>query len=240
MSRQQVSLGLIKETALFALHAWALDSASASPILGDELSADIADQIDYDFAKLKLKPSVITSTALRAKKLDAAVRAFVGAHPDGVALDLCCGLDTRLVRCDPPAGVDWYGVDFAEVVDLRSRFLPDRSHTISADLTKPDWLDALPADEEQLLTRARSSAVPATAARADPPHRAQHRAVPARGPHAPVPVLAARLRMISSNAPTPAANVCLRSGHCGRSADRNHYNGVITSDSTCRGTSPHR
>jgi hypothetical protein len=66
-----------------------------------------------------LKPSLVASTALRAKKLDDIVRRFVTAHPDAVVLDLGCGLDTRVVRCAPPSGVDWYDVDVPVVADLR-------------------------------------------------------------------------------------------------------------------------
>ncbi|MEU8399979.1 class I SAM-dependent methyltransferase [Nonomuraea sp. NPDC048892] len=79
----------------------------------------MAGRIDYDFAKLKVKPSLVVTTALRAKMLDGVVRAFVAAHPGCVVLDLGCGLDPRMARCDPPPGVDWYDIDFPEVVRLR-------------------------------------------------------------------------------------------------------------------------
>jgi hypothetical protein len=76
-------LGLdpVQETSLLTLYARALDSRAPAPILGDTLSAEIADRIDYDFARLKLKPSLVASTALRARKLDDIVRRFVTAHP---------------------------------------------------------------------------------------------------------------------------------------------------------------
>lgn len=151
MQRQQLSLGQIQETLLLTLYARALDSKAPRPILGDTRSAELADQIDYDFAKLKVKPSLIFSTALRAKKLDDAIRAFVAEHPDAVVLDLGCGLDTRALRCDPPSGVDWYDVDYPDVVSLRPRFLPDRSELVGADLTKPGWLDGLPADRPTMI-----------------------------------------------------------------------------------------
>ncbi|MCE6995267.1 class I SAM-dependent methyltransferase [Saccharothrix sp. S26] len=151
MQRLRVDLDPLRETLLLTLYARALDARLPHPILGDTHSADIADAIDYDFAKLELKPSLVCGTALRAKKLDEAVRAFVARHPDAVVLDLGCGLDTRVLRCDPPAGVDWYDVDFPDVVDLRRRFLPDRSLCIGADLTTPGWLAPLPRDRPTMI-----------------------------------------------------------------------------------------
>ncbi|MGW4156030.1 class I SAM-dependent methyltransferase [Micromonospora chersina] len=151
MQRLRLDLDPLRETLLLTLHARALDTKLAHPILGDTYSADIADAIDYDFTKLKIKPSLVCSTALRAKKLDEAVRAFVAGHPDAVVVDLGCGLDTRVLRCDPPPGVDWYDVDFPDVVDLRPQFLPERSLRIGADLTKAGWLDSLPRDRPAMI-----------------------------------------------------------------------------------------
>lgn len=151
MPRVRLDLDPLRETLLLTLYARALDARSPKPILGDTRSADLVDAIDYDFAKLKLKPSLICGTALRAKKLDEAVRAFVADHPGAVVLDLGCGLDTRVFRCAPPAGIDWYDVDFPDVVDLRPRFLPDRSLRIGADLTEPGWLDPLPRDRPAMI-----------------------------------------------------------------------------------------
>ncbi|WP_062995166.1 class I SAM-dependent methyltransferase [Nocardia mikamii] len=151
MQRLRLDLDPLRETSLLTLYARALDTKLAHPILGDTRSADIADMIDYDFAKLELKPSLVCGTALRAKQLDEAVRTFVANHPDAVVLDLGCGLDTRALRCNPPAGVDWYDVDFPDMVELRSRFLPDRFLRIGADLTTPGWLDPLPRDRPAMI-----------------------------------------------------------------------------------------
>ncbi|EMD24189.1 class I SAM-dependent methyltransferase [Amycolatopsis azurea] len=151
MQRLRLDLDPLRETLLLTLHARALDAGLPNPILGDARSIDIAEQIDYDFTKLKLKPSLICGTASRAKKLDEAVRAFVADHPDAVVLDLGCGLDTRVLRCDPPAGVDWYDVDFPDIADLRQRFLPDRSLRIGTDLTERGWLDPLPRDRPAMI-----------------------------------------------------------------------------------------
>ena len=46
------------------------------------------------------------------------------------------------------ASLDWYDIDYPEVVDLRRKVLPHfmNAHDIGADLTDPDWLGAVPGD----------------------------------------------------------------------------------------------
>ncbi|MFI6921167.1 class I SAM-dependent methyltransferase [Nonomuraea spiralis] len=151
MHRWRPRLGLLQETLLLTLYARALDAGLPGPILGDELSAELAGRIDYDFGKLKVKPSLVVSTALRARMLDDVVRAFVTAHPGCVVLDLGCGLDTRMRRCDPPPDVDWYDVDFPDVVEVRSEQLPGRSHLVGADLTGSGWLAGVPDDRPAVI-----------------------------------------------------------------------------------------
>ncbi|MGW4089336.1 class I SAM-dependent methyltransferase [Nocardia sp. NPDC004750] len=151
MHRIRPDLDPIQETLLLTLRARALDATTRTPILGDNRQAELADRIDYDFAKLKLKPSLICGTALRAKKLDDAVRAFTATHRNAVVLDLGCGLDTRMLRCDPSAGVDWYDIDYPEVIEMRGQLLPHSSHLLGVDLTQPGWTEQLPADRPAML-----------------------------------------------------------------------------------------
>jgi O-methyltransferase involved in polyketide biosynthesis len=151
VQRVRLNLDPLRETLLLTLYARALDTKLPHPILGDTWSAGIAEEIEYDFTKLKLKASLVCSTALRARKLDEAVRGFVATHPDALVIDLGCGLDTRVLRCDPPAGVDWYDVDLPDVVDLRPQFLPERSRRIGTDLTTSGWIELLPRDRPAMI-----------------------------------------------------------------------------------------
>ncbi|MFR9774271.1 class I SAM-dependent methyltransferase [Nocardia sp. SC052] len=144
MSRIRPTLDPIQETLLLTLKARALDHGSPTPVLGDARAADLVEQIDYDFTNLKLKPSLISGTALRSKKIDDAVRTFIATHPNAVVLDLGCGLDTRVFRCNPSAGVDWYDIDYPEVIALRADLIPHGSHLVGVDLTQAGWAKNLP------------------------------------------------------------------------------------------------
>jgi ferredoxin len=51
-----------------------------------------------------------------------------------------------MLRITRPSTVDWYNVDFPEVIAARRQLLPELATVfdIGADLTKPTWLDAVP------------------------------------------------------------------------------------------------
>lgn len=140
-----------QESLFLTLYLRALDRRSPDPILGDTVSAEIADKIDYDFTRQKVQHSQVLDLALRTKRLDDLIRAFAARHPSAVVLDLGCGLDPRVLRCGLPPGTDWYDIDFPVVVQIRERFLPHASHTIGADLTTPGWLGSIPADRPTMI-----------------------------------------------------------------------------------------
>lgn len=136
----------VEQTAFLTASARALDCRAAAPILGDEFSERVVGQIDYDFAALRIPPSVVRQTALRAKMLGERVRRYTAAHPDAVVVDLGAGLNEPMARVQPPAGVDWYSIDLPRVIALRNEILPAQpgEHVVAADLTAADWAAGIP------------------------------------------------------------------------------------------------
>jgi O-methyltransferase involved in polyketide biosynthesis len=117
------------------------------------MSEEIVHKIDYDSGKFHLTASPIINIAHRAKKLDEVARFFLTRNPRAVGLDLRSGLDTRVFRIALPSTVDWYNIDFPEVIAARRQLLPDRAnvHGIGTDLVDPTWLDAIPADRPAVI-----------------------------------------------------------------------------------------
>jgi O-methyltransferase involved in polyketide biosynthesis len=149
-----------QESLFLTLGGRALDSRLPRPYLGDTMADEILDKTGYDLAKFPLMTSKLLSPrtkvfdiALRTKRLDEVVRRFVDRHPNAVVLDLGVGLDGRMFRIEPPTTVDWYDVDFPEVMALREQLLPrpTNAHAIAADVTAPDWLDDIPADRPAVI-----------------------------------------------------------------------------------------
>src|SRR5262245_5611340 len=115
-----------KETLLIPLYCRAKDSQSQSPILNDTAAADIIQRIEYDFGKLAISDRAVFLGSVRAKQIDQMTRDFLSKHPTATVLHLACGLDSRVVRIDPPATVRWYDLDYPDVIVLRERLYPTR------------------------------------------------------------------------------------------------------------------
>jgi len=149
-----------QESLFLTLGSRAIDSRLPRPFLGDAIADEIITKTGYDLDKFPLlktkladRRSMVFDVAVRAKILDETVGRFVQRHPDAVVLDLGAGLDDRFFRVSPPATVDWYDVDFPEVVALRRQLLPRRpnAHDVGADLTDPDWLHDIPRDRPAMI-----------------------------------------------------------------------------------------
>jgi O-methyltransferase involved in polyketide biosynthesis len=136
----------MQETLYLTLCGRARDNHLPHPILGDTMAEQVVGKLDYDCGRFRLSASPILNIALRSKKLDQVAQQFIGRHPDAVGLDLGAGLDTRAFRITPPPTVDWYDIDYPQVITARHQLLPDRAntHAVGADLTDPTWLDAIP------------------------------------------------------------------------------------------------
>lgn len=143
----------LAKTLLITLKGRALDSEGKKPILGDALAAELVRRLDYDLDTVKLTLGVPAAIAIRSSMLDRAVRSFIRDHPGAVVVELGCGLETRMSRLDPPDTVDWYDIDFPEVIELRKNLLPQRAnaHQIGISLLDPHWTETIPADRPTVL-----------------------------------------------------------------------------------------
>ena len=142
-----------KATNLATLYGRALDYRSSDPILGDKAADDAVRRIDYDFAKFGINSDSAISIVLRAKPMDDWAAEYLREHPDAIVLHLGCGMDSRVYRLDPPPTVEWFDVDYPEVVEVRRRIYPEREHytMIGSSLTDFGWLDQVPSDRPALI-----------------------------------------------------------------------------------------
>ncbi|GAA1251357.1 class I SAM-dependent methyltransferase [Prauserella halophila] len=143
----------MQKTLLVTLKGRAVDSRSAGPVLGDALATDVLGKLAYDTDSVKLGVGVPETVGIRSAMLDRAVTRFVRSHPDAVVVELGSGLETRKFRIDPPPDVDWYDVDFPEVVELRDRLLPgrDNAHGVGASLLDEHWTEGIPRDRPTIV-----------------------------------------------------------------------------------------
>ncbi|WP_017615695.1 class I SAM-dependent methyltransferase [Nocardiopsis salina] len=151
---EETELRGVQQTLGPVLRAKALDNRLPDPILGDRYAEQVMRRLDPDYDKGRFGSSQVGLAAVvRAKAHDDWARAFLADHPDAVVLHLGCGLDTRVQRIDPPTTVDWFDLDYPDVVELRRRFLPPREHhtLIGSSVTDPAWLESVPRGRPVLM-----------------------------------------------------------------------------------------
>lgn len=147
----------VQRTLLYTLYFRALDQRSRTPLVGDTWAAEVVDRVAADNRKglltAKLGASGRFPPLLRARRLDDWTREFLDQHPNATVLQLGCGLDSRAFRLDVPPTVEWYDLDFPDVVELRRLVYPGREgyRLLASSVTDPGWLDDIPADRPALI-----------------------------------------------------------------------------------------
>ncbi|HWT47084.1 MAG TPA: class I SAM-dependent methyltransferase [Mycobacterium sp.] len=141
------------ETMLATLHARALDADADKPFLGDAFAKDLVSRIDYNWHKTGVTARNASAGTVRTMYFDNRARQFLAEHDRAVVLHLGCGLDDRVLRLDPGPDVEWYDVDYPDVIALVEQLFPARAHyhAVAASVTDPAWLGAIPADRPALL-----------------------------------------------------------------------------------------
>lgn len=142
-----------QSTNLATLYGRALDARAERPVLGDQTAVAAVARIDYDFGKFKIGKAEAFGIAARGKVFDGVVRDFVSRHETCTVVQLGTGMDGRVHRLDPPAGVRWFDVDFPDVIDLRRQVYPERHDTtlVGAAAADLDWIDELPDDQPAMI-----------------------------------------------------------------------------------------
>jgi O-methyltransferase involved in polyketide biosynthesis len=139
-----VSLEGAAQSLLVTLASRAFESQQKSPILKDDKAVQLLSALEYDAAPLAQSQLYHTIICLRTRRFDAAVAEFLVAHPDGVVVNLGCGLDTRFERVDN-GQAQWIEIDFPSVIEIRHKLLQasERRRFIPCSISDLSWLVAV-------------------------------------------------------------------------------------------------
>ena len=141
------------KTMLSTLYLKALDADFERPVLADRYAKEAIARIDYDWSTLDIGAGWAPLCTVRTAQYDIWARRFLASHPHCTVIHLGCGLDARVFRINPGPDVQWYDVDFPDVIALREQVYPTRPnyHLTATSATDPSWLDAIPADRPVLF-----------------------------------------------------------------------------------------
>jgi O-methyltransferase involved in polyketide biosynthesis len=145
----------VSETALLTLVVRAHEARRPDSIIDDPMAIQLADSIDYDFAKFGF--SRRQDMAVRALAFDREVARYLADHPKATVVALAEGLQTSFYRLDA-AGVghqfNWLTVDLPPMIELRRKLLPasDRIRMLAQSALDFSWMDAVDAEDGVFIT----------------------------------------------------------------------------------------
>jgi methyltransferase (TIGR00027 family) len=148
----QLDLSGVEQTALLTVYAKAIESKSDDPVLKDEMAEALVEKLDTLIAaqddemarQLKQRtvdPRLTIHLPLRAKKYDEYAIKFLEKYPEGVIVNIGCGLDTRFFRIDN-GQLHFFDLDLPDMIALKRHLLEEnaRYHMIGQSVLDFSWM----------------------------------------------------------------------------------------------------
>jgi O-methyltransferase involved in polyketide biosynthesis len=142
---QTRKLSSVARTLLVPLACRARESTRPDALLCDPSAVELFQHMEGGLDCLMgMSELDQTFTVMRARQFDHYARAFLDTHPQGLVVEIGCGLDTRFDRLDD-GQISWLGLDLPEVIDLRLQFLADheRCRSLACSMFDLAWLEVV-------------------------------------------------------------------------------------------------
>ena len=141
----------VSATMLVTLAAKALAATDAPDIqYRDRRSHQILHELEVDPRSFNLNPSEVRAVVLRSQWFGQTVRRFLERHPDGLCINLGCGLDASFEDLEEASDgrFAWIDVDLPSVIAIRRRFFAEstRRRIIAGDVTDLQLFASIPWD----------------------------------------------------------------------------------------------
>jgi O-methyltransferase involved in polyketide biosynthesis len=140
----------LSETYLAPLYWKAMESQRPDAMIKDEKAVALVTKMSLDFSRVRHIPMNELLKAMRiifTREMDRYVRDFISRHPDAVVVHIGCGLDSRFERVvERNSQVEWYDLDFPNVIDLRRKFIGDEGehyHLLACSALEDAWLEVV-------------------------------------------------------------------------------------------------
>ena len=141
-------LGVVEDTLFVPMLGRIYASEYCPQILYDEKALELEEKLPPELlSQGRLSQYTLLASAVRSANMDRIIRAFLERRPDGVIVQLGCGLETAYYRCDN-GRTRWYAVDLPHVVEYRRELLPEpeRETYLAGDAFAEDWIRQIRAD----------------------------------------------------------------------------------------------
>lgn len=141
-------LGVVEDTLFVPMLGRIYASEHCPNVLYDQKALELKNKLSTDLlGKGGQSQYTLLASAVRSYNMDRTVQAFLEHSPDGVIVQLGCGLETAYYRCDN-GHTHWYAVDLPHVMEYRRKLLPEpeRETYLAGDAFAEDWIRQVRAD----------------------------------------------------------------------------------------------
>ena len=135
-------LGIVEDTLFVPMLGRIYASEHCPQILYDKKALELKNKLPSDLIEQnKQNQYTLLASASRSANMDRFIQSFLERRPDGVIVQLGCGLETTYYRCDNRR-THWYAVDLPHVIDYRRELLPEleRETYLAGDAFSEDWI----------------------------------------------------------------------------------------------------
>ena len=118
-------LGVVEDTLFVPMLGRIYASEHCPQILYDKKALELKNKLPSDLIEQnKQNQYTLLASASRSANMDRFIQSFLERRPNGVIVQLGCGLETTYYRCDNRR-THWYAVDLPHVIDYRRELLPE-------------------------------------------------------------------------------------------------------------------
>ena len=136
------TLGVVEDTLFVPMLGRIYASEHCPQILYDKKALELKNKLPSDLIEQnKQNQYILLASASRSANMDRFIQSFLERRPNGVIVQLGCGLETTYYRCDNRR-THWYAVDLPHVIDYRRELLPEleRETYLAGDAFSEDWI----------------------------------------------------------------------------------------------------
>ncbi|WP_346663063.1 class I SAM-dependent methyltransferase [uncultured Merdimonas sp.] len=135
-------LGVVEDTLFVPMLGRIYASEHCPQILYDKKALELKKKLPSDLIEKNMQNQyTLLASASRSANMDRFIQSFLERRPNGVIVQLGCGLETTYYRCDNRR-THWYAVDLPHVIDYRRELLPEleRETYLAGDAFSEDWI----------------------------------------------------------------------------------------------------
>ena len=158
MQKYHIEKNTVQETLIIPLYGRKVCSDRFPRLFNDPEAERICGMLDYDFEekgkRMESGVGLFGALEVAQRQYDIAceVKDYLKAHPNAAVVNLGCGLDDTVRKCDNGT-CRGYNIDMPDVIKVRNELLPagERERNLAYDLNDDRWMNEIDVGEGVIL-----------------------------------------------------------------------------------------